>query len=306
MWEHLQSGEVVGKKTKGDVLVKDFVITTDTGADLHMHFLKKYRVGFVRLPCFLSGRLFESSDYSKFYDSMKNGAAVSTSQPSQSAIHDLFRPLLEEGLDVIHIAISSGISGSFDACCSVANELCSEFPNRKIKVIDSRAAASGEALFYNQALKMQAEGNTFEETENWLEENRKGVQHLFTVDSLLYLQRGGRISKTTAVVGAALGVKPLLTVNAAGNLTLYSKTRGRRKSLDVMVHDIETRLSTCNKNEFMFISQADCVEDAEYCAKLIQKSYHCDVYITPLAPVIGAHSGPGTINISFWGQPREL
>ncbi|MDR1354367.1 MAG: DegV family EDD domain-containing protein, partial [Oscillospiraceae bacterium] len=143
---------------------------------------------------------------------------------------------------------------------------------------------------------------TYEEIVDWLESEEKAVCHLFTVDNLSYLHKGGRISKTQAIIGATLGIKPLLKLtNTEQELKLYSKVRGRQKSLNQLVEDIKNR-TTDNKNEFIFISHADCKDDADYCAKLIKKSYNCNTYIADMTPTIGAHVGPGAVNITFFSK----
>jgi DegV family protein with EDD domain len=285
--------------------MNDFVITTDGGADLNKCFKKKFDTHFVRFPCFLNEKPFDSTDHTAFYNGMRSGVPVSTSQINSEEVRNLFDTFLKDGLDIIHISFSSALSGSFNSCCAARDTLMERYPHRKITILDSKAAASGQGLLYAIALQMQCDGKTFEEIVNWLEQNVYYLHHLFTVDNLSYLQRGGRISKTTAVVGAVLGVKPLLLVDAEGRLQLYSKTRGRRRSLDTLVENIGNYLSDI-ENKFMFISHADCQEDAEYCAKLIRKTYHCEVYITDLAPVIGAHSGPGTVHVAFLGKRLDF
>ncbi|GHU86230.1 hypothetical protein FACS1894198_5690 [Clostridia bacterium] len=285
--------------------MNNFVITADAGADLNKYFKKKFDTHSVRFPCFLNEKPFDSTDHAKFYSSMRNGVAVSTSQVNPEEVYSFFNPFLKDGLDIVHISFSSGLSGSFNSYCTARDTLMERYPHRKMSVIDSKAAASGQGLLYAIALQMQCDGKTFEEIVSWLEQNVYHLHHLFTVDNLSYLQRGGRISKTTAVVGAILGVKPLLLVDAEGRLQLYSKTRGRRRSLDTLVENISDYLSDL-ENKFMFISHADCQEDAEYCAKLIKKTYRCEVYIADLVPFIGAHSGPGTVHVAFFGKRRDF
>ncbi|MDR2817299.1 MAG: DegV family protein [Oscillospiraceae bacterium] len=285
--------------------MSDFVITADTGADLNKYFKKKFDTHFVKFPCFLNEKPFDSTDHAAFYNGMRSGVAVSTSQINTEEIRNFFEPFLKDGFDIVHVSFSSALSGSFSCCCAAREALMERYPDRRISVIDSKAAASGQGLLYAIALQMQCDGKTFEEIVTWLEQNVYHLHHLFTVDNLSYLQRGGRISKTTAVVGAVLGVKPLLLVDAEGRLQLYSKTRGRRRSLDTIVGDISDYLSDI-ENKFMFISHADCQEDAEYCAKLIRKTYRCEVYIADLVPVIGAHSGPGTVHIAFLGKRLDF
>jgi DegV family protein with EDD domain len=285
--------------------MSNFIITTDIGASLNKYFIKKFAPKVLDYTCILGGKAFIGNDYQKFYDSMRNGANASTSMPNTNAARTFLEAPLKEGLDVIHICLSSALSGAFNNCCIAKEELQRIYPERKISIIDSKAAAAGQGLLYVTVCQMQQDKSSYDEIINWLQTKGTDIRHLFTVDSLSYLHRGGRLSKTAAIIGGILGVKPLLTVDAKGSLQLYSKTRGRQKSLNILIEDIKDNLSDYN-NKFMFIAHADCKDDAEYCAKLIKKLYHCDVYISDLCPVIGAHSGPGTINVSFFGKKFDV
>ena len=284
--------------------MSNFIITTDTGANLSKYFIDKYDPQTIKIPVFLNDTPHIETDSTKtFYQEMKAGKIATTSQTNVTEICEFFEKFLQQGLDIIHISLSSGISGLFDNCRAAIEILCEKYPNQKICVVDSLCASAGQGAMYISARKLQEDKKTYAEISTWLEANKYNMIHLFTVDSLFYLQRGGRISRTTAVIGAALGVKPLMCVDDAGKLVLCSKIRGRRRSLDEMI-DWTGRLLSDQKPEMIFVAHAACPNDAEYFAKQVKKRYRCDVYTTEITPVIGAHSGPGTLHIAFWGIAR--
>ena len=284
--------------------MNNFIITTDCGTDINEYFFKKYNISRIAFPVFLNGQPYANQNYHDFYQQMRANTAIpSTSLINPEEASTFLENFLASGMDIIHITLSSGITGTYNSFLTAAENLKEKYPNRKIAIIDSLCASAGQGLLYIKALELQQVGKSYDEVNTWLLNNRLNIIHLFTVDSLFYLQRTGRVSKTTAIIGTALGVKPIMYVDNNGKLLVKSKVRGRRNSIDTMVNWISQFYDKAN-NPFMFIAHADCAEDANYFAKAIQKQYSCDVYMAEISPVIGAHSGPGTLHVTFYGSTR--
>ena len=242
----------------------------------------------------------------EFYDKMRNGSMPTTSQVNSEEAKEVLRPILEEGFDILHLAFSSGLSGSYNSVRLAAEELAEEFPERKIIVVDSLCASLGEGLFVDKAVELKEEGKTLEENAAWLEEHKVNFCHVFTVDDLFHLHRGGRVSKVAAVVGTMINLKPLLHVDNEGHLIPVGKVRGRKKSLAGLVAMMEERMGSWkDKNEKIFISHGDCQEDAEYVAKLVKEKFGYETFlINTIGATIGTHSGPGTVALFFMGDYR--
>ena len=284
--------------------MNNFIITTDYGTDINEYFFKKYNISRIPFPVFLNGQPYVNQNYHDFYQQMRTGAAVpSTSLINPEEAISFLENFLARGMDIIHITLSSGITGTYNSFLTAAENLKEKYPNRKIAIIDSLCASAGQGLLYIKALELQQAGKSYDEVNTWVLNNRLNIIHLFTVDSLFYLQRTGRVSKTTAIIGTALGVKPIMYVDNNGKLLVKSKVSGRRNSIDTMTNWISQLYDNTN-NPFVFIAHADCAEDAQYFAEVIQKQYSCDVYIAEISPLIGAHSGPGTLHVAFYGSAR--
>ena len=205
-----------------------------------------------------------------------------------------------------NIAFSSGLSGTYNSCRLAAMNLAEKYPDNKIIVIDSLCASMGEGLFVHKAVMMKEEGKSIDEIAAWLEENKLHVVHNFTVDDLFHLYRGGRVSKTAAVVGSMINLKPILHVDNEGHLIPLSKVRGRKKSLIALVDSMEKQIGAWrDKNDIVFISHGDSLEDAQFVAELIKKRLGIENFlINHIGPTIGAHSGPGTIALFYMGDYR--
>jgi len=235
---------------------------------------------------------------------MRKGEMVDTSLIDMSTCSDIFEGILKRGNDVLYIGFSSALSGSYNAGAMVADSLRDAYPERKIDTIDSLSASMGEGLLVYHAAQQRRAGKTIDQVYTWLMENRLHLCHWFTVDDLFHLKRGGRISAATALVGTMLGVKPVLHVDDEGKLVSVGKVRGRRKSLEALVDEME---KTCTNptEQVVFISHGDCVEDAQYVERIVRERLNVkDVQINYVDPVIGAHSGPGTIALFFLGSQR--
>ena len=229
-----------------------------------------------------------------------------TSQVNAEEAKEVFCPILEQGKDILYLAFSSGLSGTYNSVRLAAEELQEEYPERKIVVIDTLSASLGEGLLVDKAVELTEQGLSLEENAAWLEEHKLNLCHVFTVDDLFHLHRGGRVSKVAAVVGTMINLKPVLHVDNEGHLIPLKNVRGRKKSLSGLVSLMEEQIGEWkDKNTKIFISHGDCREDAEYVAKLVKEKFGYETFlINYVGATIGAHSGPGTIALFFWGDHR--
>jgi len=288
--------------------MSDYIIVTDSACDINPGILKNWGVDFVRL-----GYLFDkvSTEYSYddvdskiFYDRMRKGETVKTSAVNPETFAAAFDDILKQGTDFIYLGFSSGLSTTFNSARIAADELKEKYPDRKIICIDSLCASAGQGLLLRLAVNKKASNCSIEELEEYIKGIIPNLCHWFTVDDLVYLKRGGRISSAVAFVGAVLGIKPILHVDDDGKLVNVTKARGRKAALEALV-DKYGELASDTKNGTVFICQADCMDEAEDIKSQLKTKYGADVeLITDIGPVIGAHSGPGTISIFFIGKNR--
>ncbi|CRZ34993.1 DegV family protein with EDD domain [Herbinix hemicellulosilytica] len=289
--------------------MRDFVITTDRTCDLPDNFIKKHNLKIIPLYYSFDGKIYgeeDDLDPKEFYDIMRAGKMPTTMAANPEAVRKIFSGLVNEGYDILHIAFSSALSGSCSVAETVARDICEEIPDAKITVIDSLCASMGEGLLVYKAVKMKEEGKSLDEIAKWLEDNKLNLCHIFTVDDLHHLRRGGRLSRTSAIVGTLIHVKPVLHVNNEGRLVPLNNVRGRKKALISLVEQMEKRLPGYeDKNDIVFISHGDCLEDAEYVASLIRERFGIENFlINYVCPTIGSHSGPGTVALFFMGNER--
>lgn len=238
------------------------------------------------------------------YDGLRAGEAAKTSAVNPEQWSELMKPVLEAGEDVLVLAFSSGLSTTYQSAVIAAEDLAEKYPERKILVSDTLCASLGQGLLVWYACKKRDEGCSLEEVHAWVEENKLHLCHWFTVNDLMYLKRGGRISATTALVGTMLQIKPVLHVDNEGHLISVGKARGRKASIEALAKKAG-ELGANFDNSTMFISHGDCREDAEYLAALVKEQYGVkEVLINYVGAVIGSHSGPGTLALFFLGEHR--
>ena len=239
---------------------------------------------------------------------MRAGSMPTTAQVNPEQAKEAFKKCLEQGKDVLYIAFSSGLSGTYGSAVIAARELeeDKEYPGRKVIVLDSLSASLGEGLLVHKAVMLKEAGKSMEETADWVEKNKLHLCHNFTVDDLFHLHRGGRVSKATAILGTMINIKPVLHVDDEGHLIAIGKVRGRKKSLSALVDRMAEQIRGYEEqNDVVFISHGDCGEDAEYVKKLVQERFGVESFIiNHVGPTIGAHSGPGTLALFFVGNPR--
>lgn len=287
---------------------RDFVIFTDTSADLPEQYIRDNQLGLLSLSFTIGGETYLCSDMKmterEFYAKMRAGEAVTTIQVNPDQAEQKFEQVLREDKDILYLAFSSALSGSCNSGAMAARELQQRYPQAKIIVVDTLCASLGEGLLVHKAVQMKQQGLTLEEIARWAEANKLHVCHRFTVDDLNHLHRGGRVSKTTAVVGTLLGIKPVLHVSNEGKLVPTGKVRGRKQSLISLVDSMAKTMGSY-ENDTVFISHGDCVEDANFVADLIRERLKVRNFLIHFVdPTIGAHSGPGTVALFFMGEER--
>lgn len=284
-----------------------YQIITDSGCDFTK---EKYEaLGLIAAPLTVNFRGETYPDRNDdslrdMYADLRAGKVATTSAVNPEQWQEIMEPLLEKGEDILVLAFSSGLSTTYQSASIAAQELRERYPERTISVVDSLCASLGQGLLAYYACKKRDEGLSLGELEQWLLDNRLHLCHWFTVDDLMFLKRGGRISAATAVMGTMLKIKPVLHVDDLGHLVNVSKARGRRASIDAMAAKVgQTGIDP--GNQVFFISHGDCLEDAKYLADSLRRTYHPkDVVIGYVGPVIGSHSGPGTLALFFLGSQR--
>ena len=288
--------------------MNQYVILTDSACDISKEILDSWDVRFVSLTFkFTDSDIeYQNSDMpvEKFYAEMRAGRVAKTAAINVDTFIDLFEKELEQGNDILHIGFSSGLSSTYNAARMAGEQLKEKYPDRKIITVDSLAASAGQGLLVYLTVQKKNEGASIEETAEYAKNLIPHICHWFTVDDLVYLKRGGRVSATAAFFGNALGIKPVMHVDDEGHLVPVTKVRGRKTSISTMA-DMYTELAEDLTGGTVFISHGDCIKDAELLAKMLKDKHGVDVQIiTSVGTVIGAHSGPGTLALFFVGKHK--
>ena len=287
--------------------MSEYKIVTDSGCDLPQEMLSSLDVRTVPLIVNFKGEDREDTvdvGIQEMYAGLRDGEAATTSAVNPDRWMEKMEGVLAQGMDVLTITFSSGLSTTYQSAVIAGNELKEKYPDRKIIVVDSLAASLGQGLLIWYACKMKDAGMGIDELAAWVEENRLHLCHWFTVDDLMYLKRGGRVSAATALVGTMLQIKPVLHVDDQGHLINVSKTRGRKASIQALAQKA-VELGEGFDNSTMFICHGDCIEDAEYLAGILKEKCGVqEVFIGYTGAVIGSHSGPGTLALFFMGKHR--
>lgn len=288
----------------------DYVITTDSNSDVLPEFIKENNLTII--PQYYS---FGDTVYGdelnmpphEFYETMRKGELPKSQANNPAVIREKFEKILKEGKNILHIAFSSALSGSCNNVVVTANELLENYPDRKIMVFDSLNASLGEGVSVYRAVELWKEGKSMEEVYDVLMEERDHVNVSFTVNDLYHLQRGGRVSKTTAVVGSLVNIKPILTVTAAGELKSDGTVRGRKKSLKTLVSRLEESLDldSYGKDRMVAVLHGDCIDDAKAVADMVKDLGFTNVVINDVSPSIGTHAGPGVVGLINYGKLRK-
>ncbi len=285
------------------------VILTDSSSDLPLQYIENNNIPFISLICRYKGNdckddFGKSMDYHEFYDGIRSGEMPTTSQVNVQTYVDGFRKFVQNGNAIIYIGFSSGLSGSLGSSYIAKKALQEEFENADITIIDSRSASLGQGLLVYYANEMLKKGSSKAEIVDWLENNKLKVNHLFTVDSLDHLKRGGRISPAAAMFGTILSIKPILHIDTEGKLVPLTKVQGRKKSLRTLVEMMSEKIVNPSE-QVLAISHGDSAEDVEYLLGILREKYTFkDIIVNNIGPVIGSHSGPGTIALFFLADKR--
>ena len=288
----------------------DYVITTDSNSDVLPEFIKENDLTII--PQYYS---FGDTVYGdelnmpphEFYETMRKGELPKSQANNPAVIRDKFEKILKEGKNILHVAFSSALSGSCNNVVMTANELLEDYPDRKIMVFDSLNASLGEGVSVYRAVELWKEGKSMEEVYDILMEERDHVNVSFTVNDLYHLQRGGRVSKTTAVVGSLVNIKPILTVTSTGELKSDGTVRGRKKSLKTLVSRLEESLDldSYGKDRMVTVLHGDCIDDAKAVADMVKDLGFTNVVINDVSPSIGTHAGPGVVGLINYGKLRK-
>lgn len=289
--------------------MRNFCITTDSNSDLPQEYVEKLNTTII--PQYYS---FGDTVYgdelnmtpAEFYAKMASGELPQSQANNPAVIEDKFRAILDKGMDIIHIAFSSALSGSYNNICMVARELLEEYQDAKITVIDSLTVSLGETLLVLHANKMKDEGASYDEIVEAIEALKSNVNVYVTVDNLFHLQRGGRLSKTSAIVGSALNLKPLLYINVDGGLSSEGTIRGRKKAIKSLADKIKNIVNdSTDSTQPLGIIHGNCIEDAETLAELIKSETGLvNIIINDISPSIGTHTGPGALGIAYCGETK--
>ena len=288
----------------------DYKLISDSTTDLPIELVNELDLHIIPMLYTVDGKDYVNSPSDSglsnhdFYELLRAEKSSTTTQINMETFKEEFTPFLEQGLDVLYLCFSSGLSSTYNSALIAAEELKEAYPDRKIIVVDSLAASMGEGLLFYHAAMKKKEGLDIDQVAKWLEENKLRLAHWFTVEDLNHLKRGGRVSAAAALVGTMLSIKPVLHVDDEGHLIPVEKVRGRRNSLDGLVsHMAKTAVNPAE--QVVFISHGDALKDAQYVENKIREKFGVKtVYINPIGPIIGSHSGPGTVALFFLADKR--
>ena len=287
--------------------MREIVITVNSTVDLPKEWLKERNVPVLPLKYTIDGQTYQDMEglsAKEFFQKLREGHMSVTSQINPEEAREMMEPFLKEGKDLLHLAFSSGLSGTYNSMRIAAEELAEDYPDAKIIVIDTLCACMGEGLLLYKVLQLKDQGKTLEEIAEWVEANKLHICHNVTVDDLNHLHRGGRISKTAAVFGTLVQVKPIIHMDENGKLQVIGKERGRKRSLNKIV-DMAVEQSEGWENDMVMITHGDCIEDAEYVAERVkEKLGNPEVLINNIGTVIGSHTGPGVVAVFLMGNKR--
>ncbi len=293
--------------------MSEYILSCCSTADLTEEHFKNRNISYICFHYELDGKQYlddlgKSMPFDKFYEAMANGADTKTSQINVAEFTSYFEPFLQEGKDILHLSLSSGISGVVNSAMVARDNLMDKYPNRKIYIVDSLAASSGYGLLMDKLADLRDQGMTLEELNDWAVANRLKCNHWFFSTDLTFYIKGGRVSKTSGFIGTMLNICPLLNVNHLGQLIPRYKIRTKRKVIQTIVDKMEECIEEGTKySGKCYISNSACYEDARSVADLIEARFpNLDgkVEINSIGTTIGSHTGPGTVAVFFWGKER--
>lgn len=290
--------------------MRDFVITTDSNSDLLPEYIQDKKIGIIPHYYDVDGIIYGDEmnlTPKEFYDKMREGKMPTTMASNPAVILNTFQKYVDQGFDILHISFSSALSGGHSNVVVGAKEICEDNPESKIVVLDSLNVSLGEGLLVMKAVQLKESGKTLDEIVAWIEENKLHIGVQFTVDDLFHLQRGGRVSKLTAIVGSMINVKPILIVNKGGELVSAGTVRGRKKSLAKLLENMENQIGDYKeKDDIVCVVHGDAQEDADYLINMVKEKYpKKTIIVNTVSPSIGAHSGPGAVGLIYMGESRQ-
>lgn len=288
----------------------DYIIMTDSSCDLPADLAEKMELSVLPLYVDVDGQKYvnyldeREIAFSEIYAKLRTKCPAKTSAVNFNDFLEPMEAALRAGKDILYIGFSSGLSSTYDAGATAARELAEHYPERKIYTVDSLCASMGQGLMVYLAWKQKQQGKTIDQVRDYVEDNKLHLCHWFTIDDLMFLKRGGRISGATAVVGSVLSIKPIMHVDNDGHLIKVGTARGRKSSLKALA-DKAGELGVDLGIQTVFISHGDCIDDANYLADIMRTRFGVkEIVISYVGPVIGAHSGPGTVALFFLGRER--
>ena len=286
--------------------MNDYKIITDSTSDLPLDIIKSLDIEVIPMQYVMENKIYydDQLNTKEFYDRIRNGILPSTTQINVEEFKRYFSYHLEKNKDLIYIGLSSSFSGMYNNAVMAGKELSLKYPDRKIKIIDSLSASLGQGMLVYWAAKKKLNGSSLDDVAQWVNSNKARLCHWFMVDDLYHLQRGGRISSAHAVLGSMLNFKPLLFIDDQGKLSVSQKIRGRLKTIDAMISKLKL-MSPDIENNTLFIAHGDCLEDAEFIANRVCKEFQIQkVVLNHIGPIIGSHTGAGTLGVFFLGDSR--
>ena len=289
--------------------MRDFILMCDSTADLPVSFYQENQIKVVPLTYTLNGSTYEQNSglsSHQFYEEIRLGHMPVTSQVNPQAAMDALKKVALEGKDILFLAFSSGLSGTYNSCRMAATQLEEEGFKHRIVVLDTLCASTGFGLLLYYVNKMSNEGKSMDEVVDWINNNKLKFCHVFTVDDLNHLYRGGRLSKTAAALGTMMKLKPVMRVDDEGKLQVVSKVHGRKKSIVSLFETMKKKIDMVTfPDQMIMICHGDCETEAESLAQMIRNEYPgSEVLVTDIGPVIGSHTGPGVIGLFFYGDER--
>jgi len=296
--------------------MNDYLIFTDSSADLPHHIFEEYDLHIIPMEYVVDGKTFtchtESPDHDKHCDELfaaqKKGAEVHTSQITPFAYVEAWEQLLKEGNDILYLCMSSGLTSTFDNVQTAVQQLKEDYPDRKLIAVDTLSATQGQGIMCTAALMNRAAGMSIEENAAWVEENRKYMCHRFMVGDLNYLHKGGRVSGAVAVVGTMLNIKPMLIINDEGKLDVVAKVRGQKPAVKRLITDYQKEMGVPDLPKIIYIGHTSLYEEVEVLKKQIEEIAEPGTIVecVNLGPIIGAHIGPSFFSVCGWGFHRRI
>lgn len=288
-----------------------YIITTDDTTDLPEAYYSEHKLEVLHLSYVVNDVVYDGVEQSltnqEFYDAMRDGAMPFTQQVNPESAKVLFESLVKEGYDIIHVAFTSGLSGTFNSTTIGAREVMEEYPEAKITVIDSLCASTGEGLLVHEACKRQSAGMGYEELVAWIETNKLRLVHDVVADDLFHLHRGGRVSKVSAILGTTLKIKPIIHVDEEGKLIPYAKQRTKGAALKYIANNLNNNIEITDGLDTIAICHSDCLKEAEKLAEMIgENAKVSEIMISNIGPTIGSHTGLGTLALFYFSKDRSV